>query len=129
MPEPVALWLVTAHLLADFPLQPDWMAKQKAIIYRDHDSFRAFANGLSSLIIHISIHGFMFIPIAFYTLPPGEWELFIGWVMFSHLVIDANEWVAPRDGWGHDGMVWAWLVDQILHLVALSLAYPVVSVL
>jgi len=107
-----SLWLITAHLIGDFPLQPDWIAK-----YKTENKIR--------LSIHVLIHAFLVIPIAWRTLPNAtSMAIFISWVALSHGFIDHRRWVEPKEGWGE---TWVWLNDQIFHLAALSLAYPIAS--
>lgn len=120
MPEPVSLLLITAHLIADFQLQPDWMAEKKTWLDSYGDEM---IKGFFILIFHVLIHGFMFSIIAYYTLPTRLWFPFLAWIMATHFLIDSKRWVQPKEGWGDS---WVWLNDQIMHFIALSLAYPVV---
>lgn len=124
---PVALWMLTMHLLGDFPLQTDWMAEKKSWLHSPGER----AEGAVTLFIHVLIHGFLFVPIALYTLTGTAQLIFIAWVMVSHFIIDSRRWFDPKESWdwGHDGMAWVWLNDQILHLVALSLAYPITEII
>lgn len=108
---PVSLWLITAHLVGDFPLQPDWIAQTKTENY-------------SRLTIHALIHGILSIPIAWYIFPGEVIRQFVllSWIVVTHWVIDHRRWVEPKEGWGKK---WVWINDQIMHLVALSLAIPI----
>lgn len=121
MIEPVGLWLLAAHLIGDFPLQPTWMAEKKTWLHTPGERLE----GGVTLIIHVLIHGFLFVPIAVTTLSGTAQVGFLAWVLGSHFVIDSRRWVKPKEGWGHDGQAWVWLNDQIMHLTALALAYPV----
>lgn len=123
MIEPVGLWVITAHLIADFPLQPDWMAEKKVFFGKVGDER---IDGQVSLLIHVTIHGFMFAPIFYFTLPQSLWFPAIMWVITTHFVIDMNRWVGPKEGWGES---WVWLNDQIMHFISLSLLYPFVYLL
>lgn len=123
MIDPISLWLLTAHLVGDFPLQPDWMAEKKAWVHNTEDSS---IKGISTLLIHVLIHGFLVSIIAYYTLPISAILPFVLWIAGTHFIIDSNRWVEPKEGWGES---WVWLNDQIMHLVALSLAYPIVFLL
>lgn len=116
-----SLWLITAHLVGDFPLQPDWIAKKKAWLHTPGERLE----GSVTLFIHVVIHGILFAPIALVTLTGFSQVVFLTWVMFSHFVIDSRRWIEPKEGWGHNGKTWVWLNDQIFHLVALSFAYPI----
>lgn len=122
MIHPVGLWLLTAHLIGDFPLQPDWMAQKKA--WLDGHGLEKL-DGVVTLTFHVLIHGFLAAPIAYYTLTTGmEMMVFLGWLMGTHFLIDSKRWVDPKESW-ENSMLWVWLNDQILHLASLSLAYPV----
>lgn len=108
----ISLWLLTAHLVGDFPLQPDWIAEHKTDQY-------------SRLAIHVSIHGFLNMPIAWAVF--DNWRiqlLFLSYIVLTHAFIDHRRWVEPKEDWG---MTWVWLNDQIMHLVALSFALPFVQ--
>lgn len=125
MIEPVGLWMVVSHLLGDFPLQPDWVAQKKAWM----DAPEEKSEGVVIAFLHVTIHGILFAPIALATLTGPSQVVFLTWIIFSHFVIDSRRWLEPKEGWGHDGMMWVWLNDQIFHLVALALAYPVTELL
>lgn len=106
-----SLWLVTAHLLGDFPLQPEWISKEKT-------------ENNTRLLIHIGVHAFLNIPIAWvlYSGEPTRQLVLLVWIAGTHLVIDHRRWVDPKESWGER---WVWLNDQIFHFVALSLALPI----
>lgn len=107
---PVSLWLLTAHLVGDFPLQPDWIANHKT-------------EQNTRLGIHVCVHGFLNIPIAWVVFADTASQLaFLSWIVLTHALIDSRRWVEPKDGWGD---TWVWLNDQIFHLISLSLATPV----
>lgn len=110
----VSLALLAAHLLGDFPLQPDWIAKHKT-------------ESNTRLYLHVMVHAFLVMPIAWYLYPesPTQQFVFVMWIAGTHLTIDFRRWFEPKDGWGHDGMAWVWLNDQILHITALAFAVPV----
>lgn len=131
MMEPVALWMLTMHLIGDFPLQPSWMAQKKAFLNGSEDVSRNWEiDGLVTLCLHVLIHAFLFLPIAYYTLSTfADMGIFMAWVVGTHFLIDMNRWVAPKEGWSNDGYMWVWLNDQIIHFAALSLAYPVVEII
>lgn len=111
----LGLWLVTAHLLADFTFQPGWMARQKL-----KDSLIRSA--------HVYIH--IVFTAAFLMWSYSGTVLFtiLLWIALSHYAIDSRRWVEPREGWSHDGEMWVWLNDQILHLVSLSLVPAVIHI-
>ena len=125
--EPVSLWMLVAHLAGDFPLQPSWVARKKTW-YDSEGSERI--EGIIALTFHVVIHGLLFLPIAFFTLPTiTHIAVFLLWVVGTHAIIDSRRWMEPKEGWSNDGMMWVWLNDQIMHLAALSLAYPIVIAL
>jgi len=109
MTEPISLWLLTAHMLGDFPFQPQWMSEMKI-------------DEVGTRFIHCSIHAFLFVPIAWVALIGVSQFVFVGWIFASHFIIDSRRWVEPKEGWGER---WVWLMDQIMHLTALSLSLPV----
>lgn len=111
---PVELWLLTLHLIGDFPLQPQWMVQNKT------DRF-------DILIAHSGIHAALFAPLGFFIYPThvGAY-LFTSWIFFSHVVIDSRRWVEPKEEW-RSPEVWVWLNDQILHLIALGASFWVVG--
>lgn len=119
--EPIALWMLTMHLIGDFPFQPTWMAKKKAWLHSTGNR----PEGFVSLLLHVGIHGLLFAPIAYYTLTGPAIVVFLAWVILSHGIIDSRRWMEPKEGWSNDGMMWVWLNDQIFHFGALALAYPI----
>lgn len=126
MLEPVSLWMLTAHLIADFPLQPNWMAEKKAFL--DADDTQAVIDGAVTCVVHVAVHGVVFMPIAYFTLPERLWFPFIAWIMATHFIIDSRRWVEPNEEWDNP-IIWVWLNDQLMHFVALGLAFPVMTVL
>lgn len=109
----VGLWLLTTHLIGDFPLQPDWIARTKT-------------ENNTRLFIHVMVHVLLFLPLAWY-LFPGDLNtqfVFLFWIGASHATIDFRRWVEPKESWNNP-IAWVWLNDQILHLIALSLAVPI----
>lgn len=113
---PVELWLVTLHLIGDFPLQPNWMAQRKT------------SNPLINAA-HSLIHGALFAPLAWYIYPRASGAIiFTMWIVITHFIIDSRSWVSPNEEWDNPEM-WVWINDQILHFIALSLAFAVVGAL
>jgi hypothetical protein len=110
----VGLWLLTAHLIGDFPLQPDWIAKHKT-------------ENKTRLYIHSMVHALLVIPIGWYLFPESVTQqfVFVFWIAGTHMTIDFRRWFDPKESWGDNAQLWVWLNDQILHLVSLSLAIPV----
>jgi hypothetical protein len=97
------LALLTAHLVADFPLQPDWMIRRKR-------------NPLVLLL-----HGLVVTGTA--ALALGGWPAEVLAILVgTHLVMDAIKVYVLRDSLG------SFTVDQVVHLaviVALAVAFPV----
>ena len=96
------LALLTAHLLADFPLQPAWMIQHKK-----HPAV---------LGLHIALVG----GVAIATL--GDWPAaLLVILMMTHLVMDAIKVYVLKDS------LRSFVVDQVVHLVvigALAIAFP-----
>lgn len=113
---PIGLWLLTAHLVGDFTLQPDWIANSKT-------------ESNTRLLIHVGVHFFLNIPIAWYLFPNDHVQqlILLGWIAGTHFVIDYRRWFEPKEEWGDNRMAWVWLNDQILHLISLSLSIPIVN--
>lgn len=108
----VGLWLVTAHLVGDFPLQPDWIARTKT-------------ENNTRLLLHVLVHAFLVTPIAWFLFTEASRQItFVFWIAATHFMIDYRRWFDPKESWDNP-IVWVWLNDQILHLVSLSLAIPV----
>jgi hypothetical protein len=108
-------WLVLAHLVGDFVLQNDWMAKgkNKALFTKA---------GMTHFIIYtLTIAGALLVAGG---LSKGGWFLFtsIAVVFFSHWFIDATNLV---DSWmafyGQSQVAIVRLaIDQTLHLIVLA---------
>jgi len=101
----ISLYLLTAHLVGDFPLQPDWMAAQKA----ESPVVRA---------VHVLTYSVPFLPLL--ALTDGVTALtFVVSSAIVHYGIDSRRWVEPKDHWSPPEM-WVWLIDQIMHLCTLT---------
>lgn len=104
-----SLWVLTAHLLADFPLQPDRMSTQKV----ERPIVR---------LAHVAIHVIVTFPVAIALYGASNPAfVFLLWIGVSHFVIDSRRWVEPKEHFP----TYHWVVDQVLHLCALSLAFPI----
>ncbi len=127
----VLAWLVLAHLLADFVLQPDHVATRK--FGRDGEAWRA-------LVIHVLIVGLVIAPVVLVYGLPG-----LGYVLatvVTHLIIDRAKVeatlrmdaapIAPETGgdpamspgWSPMPGVW-FLLDQLAHLAVLVGAWAI----
>lgn len=113
---PVELWLITLHLIGDFPLQPNGMAKNK----EDSPSVR---------FTHSLIHGLLFLPLGLFIYPRlSGGLLFALWIFASHFIIDSRRWTEPNEEWENPEM-WVWINDQILHFIALGASFWVVELI
>lgn len=101
----ISLYLLTAHLIGDFPLQPDWMARSKA----DSRSVRA---------LHVATYSVPFLPLIALTSTTGA-LIFIVSNGAVHYLVDSRRWVEPKDHWSSPEM-WVWLIDQIIHLTQIT---------
>jgi hypothetical protein len=102
VPVPTFLALLTAHLIADFPLQPGWMVERK--------------RNLGVFGLHIALVG----GVAILTL--GSWPAVLLLILVAtHAVMDAIKVYVLKDSLG------SFALDQAVHLaviVALSAAFP-----
>lgn len=113
---PVELWLITLHLIGEFPLQPNWMAEKKT-------------DRIEILTAHSAIHGLLFAPLGWLIYPRLSGAiLFAGWIFVAHWVIDYRKWFSPNQKWPHPEYS-VWINQQILHFIALSLAFWVVELI
>lgn len=110
--------LLAAHLIGDFPLQHDWIAQHKTERY---DALAAH------IFVHFLITG-LFVAV-FAGLTGSAGDIVILWVVGTHTIIDHRRWFEPKESWGDNAQMWVWLNDQILHITALALAKPIVSLL
>lgn len=103
----VGLLLLSAHLVADFPLQSDIMAEEKL----ESAAVRA---------AHVTVHFVLLLPVAVLAYDSlAAQVVLVGTVVVTHWLIDMRRWFSPKEGWG---MTWVYINDQILHLLSLSLA-------
>jgi len=100
--------LLASHLVADFPLQPNWMAKEK------QDSYLV-------LLSHLTVHAIA-LSVFLYTissLPLRTLGIVVTAVCAVHGLIDIRRWVRPKDSW-EQPMLWVWINDQIMHIVTIA---------
>lgn len=100
------LALLAAHLLGDFPLQPDSMAKDKLGDARVR---------LGHVLIHWVLTVVLLLPYA--SVADSVWAA--SYVAVFHFIVDSRQWVDPDAG-GFDGYPMA--VDQTLHVLTLYTA-------
>jgi len=100
----VALALLSAHLLADFPLQTDKIAANKL----DNANVRS---------IHVMIHMLMTLLFVGLAVGPSAAITATFFVAIFHFVIDSRRWAKPKDGFE----LYPIAVDQSLHITSLFL--------
>jgi hypothetical protein len=134
------IWGLVAHLIADWPLQNDWMANRKAARRQRWDIQREMMGGTSvelpgrwwdrhpAAYVHAGLHGLLL-------------ALVFGWVAaplaLAHLVIDTRWPVATwsrlvrqtqPSGDGYDvGLEVRFWTDQVFHILTIALAALVVG--
>jgi len=101
----ISLYLLTAHLIGDFPLQPDWMAAEKL----DSRSVRAR---------HVIRYSLPFIPLLALTSPLNGLTFIVSNGVV-HYLVDSRRWAEPKDHWSPPEM-WVWFIDQIIHLTQIT---------
>jgi hypothetical protein len=100
--------LLASHLVADFPLQADWMAKQK------QDSYLVL---LSHLTVHATVLSAFLYTVS--PLPLKTLGTVVAAVSAVHALIDTRRWVRPKDSW-EQPMLWVWINDQVMHIVTIA---------
>lgn len=99
----IALYLVSAHLLADFILQPHWMAVEKLTDWKVR-------------LAHVYIHTIVMFLILF--LSNLTWNQRFYFLLFygsAHFIIDSRRWCSGLQ-WPPKPIV----VDQCLHIITLA---------
>lgn len=107
----VALALLSAHLLADFPLQTDEMAAQKL-------------DSVFMRVYHCSVHWMVTGLFLMVTMSDYQ-SIAIGVVLVTvaHFIIDTRRWAEPKDGFE----AYPIAVDQSLHITSLFLVAVVIA--
>jgi hypothetical protein len=110
------IWGLVAHLIADWPLQNDWMANNKAKL------------GHPAGVVHAAIHG------ALLALVFGVWAVPLA---VAHYVIDLRRPVAwwsrlirqtQPGGRGYDvGLEVRFWTDQVFHIICIAAAALLVA--
>ena len=99
-----AFWyLLLAHFLADYPLQTNWMVRNKTRLW--------------VLLLHVSIH---FVVLLLVTLPAAInlWPYLLT-LSVVHFFIDAgkNWFTIHRPAW----IRWPYMIDQLIHFLSIGL--------
>jgi len=105
---------LSAHLIADFPLQPDWMARGKTESY-------------AVLAAHVTVHTVV-LSVFLYGLTPLPLDTLgtvVAAVSAVHALIDTRRWVSPNEEWVQP-MLWVWLNDQIRHISSSAIILSVI---
>jgi len=105
----VTLALLSAHLLADFPLQTDGMAAEKF-------------DSLFMRVYHCSVHWMLTGLFLALVIGPQTAAIATVLVTASHFIIDTRRWAEPKDGFE----LYPIAVDQSLHITSLFLVSVVV---
>lgn len=99
----MAWYLLLAHLIADYPLQPGWIVRNKTHFW--------------VLFLHASIH---FVTMVLITLPVSTqlWPYLLA-LAFIHFCIDSgkNWFTLHRPQW----RAWLYVVDQACHVISIGL--------
>jgi hypothetical protein len=95
------LLLLSAHLVADFPLQTEKMAKKK---------FSSPLIRAQHVAVHTIVMGIVLVLTGFMSLP------FLVSYTLSHYIIDSRRWADEKEGIAG----WPIIIDQILHITVLA---------
>ena len=113
------LWLILAHLLGDFPLQGDFIAKYKG-------------KSWYIMLVHCTIWtGLVCIPLAIFRQPhfevnPARWPLVISCLILTHAAMDTFKCgnLVGDDGWWDRFLLY---LDQTFHLLQITFLWWVVK--
>lgn len=96
--------MLSAHLVGDFPLQPDWIAQNKL-----DDVFPRF--------VHVVIHAAtMKVFLTIGGVAPEAPTLFYLAYAATHFVIDSRRWGEEKEGFE----AWQYILDQTFHITSLA---------
>lgn len=124
------LLLIAGHYLADFPLQPDFVAKQKSRVFFESIGFHC-------MTAHAMIHGLVAAAVS--GVLGHSWLLPFVVVAVTHWLIDFGKaWDGWPDNWRiTQGAKWSGKpdarglyginVDQVLHVAVLVIVAAVIS--
>ena len=98
----IGLDLLAAHMLGDYVLQTNWMAKRKLSEWRVR-------------LLHVLLYAIPFALIAVLRADPPQSAAFVGLLIVTHFITDSRRW-ASGEAWPPKPI----LVDQTIHLVTLA---------
>jgi len=119
------IWGIVAHLIADWPLQSDWMAKNKTNLAHPAGYVHAAIHGLC----FAPIFGWAIIPLAFSHLLIDTRKPVIWWQRLARQTQPANKSIFQR--WDYEieevsvydiGMEVRIWVDQVFHIICIAIA-------
>jgi hypothetical protein len=96
--------LILSHFIADFPLQPGWLVRNKTKLW--------------GLALHVSIH----LAVMLILIGESRWVLawpYLAAIAVTHFFIDAGKNLVWR--WRPQWVAGPYLVDQFLHLLTIAL--------
>jgi hypothetical protein len=107
----VSLLVLASHLVADFPLQMDWIANNKR------------ENSLA-LLLHVYVHATVTAGALFTFTGLGTGDVLacsLG-IAVTHGAIDTRRWAEPQE-WME---LYPILIDQIMHIAAIAIVVSLV---
>lgn len=112
-------WLCLSHLVADWMLQSDWMARGK------RTSFTSAAG-----LVHYTIYTALIVLTLFLIVPPmnaTSYLLVSAFIFLSHWLIDGTNLVQLWMRWAgqRDQTMVRVVIDQTLHLLVLSMVVSI----
>ena len=99
----IPLWFIALHMLGDFVLQNNWMAKNK------------FTNSIA-LLLHVSVYSIPFFILGYLTLPIPLAFVMTSIIFILHTITDSDRWITNKE-WPPGEI----LADQTLHALQLAL--------
>ena len=104
----IALGIIAAHLIGDFPLQTQWMAENKL-------------KNIYARAVHVSVYSLPFLVVAFVSLTIQQATVFliVNWI--THFIIDSKRWYVNKTF--SPGTI---IADQAFHLMSLWIMLEVI---
>lgn len=94
--------LLLAHFIADYPLQPNWMARNKTRLW--------------ILLLHVSTH-FLVMLAVFLPLTGQVWPYLLALATIHFLIDSGKNWLTIHR---RDWVAWPYLADQAFHIVSIG---------